>query len=135
MNSSAIYCDVCLNVLKKNQKVDDKLCINTNQGKPCLSTYQICKLTDVALNTLINTGPNFKLKIYSYVITNLQWEKIYPVFDQHQHDFEHKQFLIKFVIDDYINRKCNYIAKQKTLESQKRYLRNKLRKLCHSYNQ
>lgn len=124
-----------LECTKKNQKVDDKLCINTNQGKPCDSTYQICKLTDVALKTLINTGPNFKHKIYSYVITNLEWEKIYPLFEQHDHDFEHKRFLIKYIIDDYINRKSNYVAKQKTLETQKRYLRNKLRKLCHNYNQ
>lgn len=135
LNCSQIYCNVCLKVLEKNQKVDDKLCINPTQGKPCLSTYQICKETDVALKTLINTGPSFKYKIYNYVITSLNWDKIYPAFQHHEHDFEHKQFLIKFVIDDYINRKCTYIAKQKTMNSQKRYLRNKLRKLCHFYNQ
>lgn len=135
LNCSQIYCQVCVQVLKNNQKVNDRLCINTKLGKPCLSTYHICKLTDVALKTLINTGPNFKYKIYSYVTTNLDWEKIYPEFYESAHDFEHKRFLIKFVIDDYVNRKCNFIAKQKTLDSQKRFLRNKLRKLCHSLNQ
>lgn len=135
LNCPQIYCYVCVEVLKKNQKVDDKVCINTKQGIPCLSTYQICKLTDVAVNSMINTGPDFKHKIYSYVLTNLDFESIYPKFYPSQHDFEHKRFLIKFVIDDYVNRKCNYIAKQKTMESQKRYIRNKLRKLCHYYNQ
>lgn len=134
LNSSQIYCNSCIEVIKNNEKVDDKMCINPKLGKPCLSTYQICKLTDISLKTLINTGQNFKQKIYSKVISSLQWQNIFPVFFPHEHDFEHKLFLIKFIVDDYVNRKCNYMAKQTTLDTQKKYIRNKLRKLCHYLN-
>lgn len=135
LTSSEIYCFDCVEVLKAAPKVDDKLCINLNNGKPCLSTYQICKLTDIALKSIVNTGSNFKQRIFHYVLNNLQWENIFPAFHTHEHDFEHKQFIIKFIIDDYVNRKCNYIAKQKTMDLQKRYIRNKLKKLCHYYHQ
>lgn len=135
LKSSQIYCNSCVAVIKHNPKVDVKLCINPNQGIPCLSTYQICKLTDVNLKTLINTGPNFKRIIYRNVLSSLQWENIFPLFFPHQHDFEHKLFLVKLIIDDYVNKKCNFLAKQKTIDTQKRYFRNKLRKLAHYYNQ
>lgn len=134
-NASQIYCTACIDVLKSNVKVDEKLCINPNLGRPCVSTYQICKLADIQLKTLINTGPNFKQTIYHNIITSLPYNKVFPNFKQHEHDFEHKRFLIKFIIDDYVNRKCNYVAKQKTMDTQKQYIRNKLRKLCHYYNQ
>lgn len=67
---------------------------------PCVSTYQICKLVDVSLKSLINTGPNFIHKIYTNVCTSLEYEKISPIFNSHEHDFEHKQFIIKFIIDE-----------------------------------
>lgn len=92
-------------------------------------------MTDIQLKTLINTGPDFEQTIYNNVLTHLPYENIYPIFKPHKHDFEHKRFLIKLIIDEYVNRKCNYVAKQKTLDAQKQCIRNKLRKLCHYYNQ
>lgn len=109
--------------------------MSINPDKPCVSTYQLCKLADISIKIHINTCPQFKQKIYLDVLNNIGWEKIFPQFYESHHDSEHKQFLVKFAIDEYVNKKCAYIAKQTNLELHKKYLRNKLRKLCHSFHQ
>lgn len=130
-----IYCQFCMNVLLNNEKVNDNKCVSLENGKPCLSTYILCKLTDTALKTLINTGPNFKKKIYISVMNQIDFDHIFPEFYEPEHDIDHKHFLIKFIIDEYIHKKCAYIAKQKTIGLQKRYIRNSLRKLGHFLHQ
>lgn len=129
-NSPHIYCDYCSDVLKNNEKCGDNICV-TNIEKPCLSTYQLCKLTDKAIKILINDCPNFKQKVYLMVMRNVTWENIFPEFYDQFHDSDHKHFLVKFIIDEFVNKKCAYIAKQKTIELQKRYIRNSLRKQSH----
>lgn len=135
--SDQIYCEDCIDVFKTNEKVSNKACVNIQDGKPCSSTYILCKLTDDALKLHINTGVQMKTKIYLDVMSNISWHSIFPIFNAPNHDSDHKRFLIKFIIDEYtsINKKCAYLAKQKTLDLQKRYLRNRLRKLCHHLHQ
>lgn len=131
--TSNIYCNFCKDVLQKSSKVNDNLCINSE--KPCLSTFYLCKLTDSALKSYINTGPNFKQKIYLYVMNQIDFDQVFPEFYLPEHDIDHKHFLIKFFIDEYMNKKCAYVAKQKTISLQKRYVRNSLRKLAHNFHQ
>lgn len=130
-----IYCESCIHVLQSSPKIDDKLCISIENGKPCISTFKICKLTDMALKIHMNSGYNMKRKIFMEVLNGINWENIFPNFDDYDHDIEHKHFLVKFLIDEYVNKKCSYIAKQKMLDLEKNYVRNKLRKMCHEYHQ
>lgn len=132
-----VYCDICIKVLNSNRKVDTAICLNEN-NKPCLSTYQICKITDTALKSIvfsINRQPNLKQKIFNTVMRMLEWHGIFPEFFENEHDFEHKHFLIKFFVDEYVNKKCAYLAKQKTLELQKKYVRHRYRKATHFQHQ
>lgn len=126
-----IYCNFCKDVLQKNPKVNDNLCVNSEMGKPCASTFYLCKLTDIALKSYINTGPKFKKKIYLFVMNQIDFDKVFPQFFLPQHDVDHKHYLIKYFIDEYINKKCAYLAKQKTISLQRRYIRNSLRKFGH----
>lgn len=132
--SSQIYCTLCRDVLIKNEKVDEKICVGNN-NKPCLSSFQLCKLTDTAVKIYINTGPSFKQKIYIMVMNHISWSDIYPEFYEPLHDSDHKHFLVKFIIDEYINKKCSFVAKQTTIASQKKYIRNKMRKIGHNLHQ
>lgn len=111
------------------------MCIGTATGKPCISTYKICKLTDIAVKSYINSGQHIKQKIYIQVLNGLEWEQIFPEFDLFDHDIEHKHFLIKFIIDEYTNKLCAYHAKQTMLDLERKYVRNKLRKIAHGYHQ
>lgn len=131
----AIYCQFCKEVLEQNEKVHSGMCLSSENGKPCQSTYLICKLTDSALKMYINSGPNFKQKIYLYVMNQIDFDKVFPTFFDPEHDVDHKHFLIKYFIDEYTHKKCAYIAKQHTISLQKRYVRNSLRKLGHFLNQ
>lgn len=131
LTSGNIYCNMCKKVLIRNEKVNDRMCVSPQNGKPCVSTYQLCKLSDTALKTLINSGPNFKQKVYLSVMNRICFENIFPEFFDPEHDIDHKHFLIKFIIDEYVNKKCAYYAKQKTISLQKRYVRNKLKKIAH----
>lgn len=127
--SYQIHCDECLNVLIVSDKVDDKMCATLKNNKPCTSTYLLCKSTDRAIKIYINTGSQFKTR------HNISWHNIFPLSNVANYDKEHKHFLVKFIIYEYINKKCAYIAKQKTLDLEKKYLRNKLRKICHRQSQ
>lgn len=130
--TSNIYCDFCRDVLLKNPKVNENLCVSPEMGRPCTSTFYLCKLTDIALKSYVNTGSNFKKKIYLYVMNQIDFEQIFSEFYLPHHDIDHKHYLIKYFIDEYINKKCTYLAKQKTISLQKKYVRNSLRKLAHN---
>jgi len=130
-----VYCQWCVKVLEDNEKVNNQMCINVDRDIPCASTYQLCKLTDTAIKFYINNEPKFKQRIYVDIVNAIEWEKIFPLFYDEHHDTEHKEFLVKFIIDEYINKKCAYIAKHRNLELHKKYLRNKLRKLTHALHQ
>lgn len=133
---SADMCDDCRFALEQNEKIDTNMCITTSSRKPSKSTYQICKLADIGIKTFLNNGARstFKQKIYVYVLSNINIEALYPFFVG-DHDIEHKNFIIKYVVDEYTSIKCAYIAKQKTLEMQQRFLRNRFRKVLHHRGQ
>lgn len=126
-----INCNDCVEIFNVNEKIDQNACVSVHLGRPCVSTYQLCKLTDRTLKVYVNTGPNFKKQVYLKVLGALEWDSIFPEFFEPHHDVDHKHFLVKFIIDEYINKKCSYLAKQKTILSHKRYRRNNLRKLAH----
>lgn len=132
---SDVHCNDCLHALKSDERLGVESCISTHNGRPSSSCYKLCKLTDSVLKIFINTGPQFKQKVYLDVMRNVNWHWIFPQYSENDHDAEHKSFIVKFIIDEYINRKCAYVAKQKMLDLRKKYLRNKLRKLCHNVHQ
>lgn len=131
--TGTIYCDLCKDVLLNNEKLCDSMCVNFHQ--PTKSAYQLCKFTDIALKTYINTGPNFKQKVYLMVLNQIDFDQVFPEFYDPIHDINHKHFIMKFFIDEYINKKCAYISKQNTIALHKRYMRNKLRKISHYMGQ
>lgn len=138
-----IYCLLCLNVLIEDEKVVDSLCVNFRKGKPCMSVFQICKLTDSVMQMHVKSNPDFKNTVYTSVLNNIVWEEIFPAFyegqvehvENNEHGEDHKQFLVKFFIDEYINIVCAHNAKQITISTQKKYLRKRLKKLVHNSHQ
>lgn len=133
-----IYCQFCLQVLIENEKVSDAICVNLDDGKPCKSTFNLCKMTDSAMKILINKKPDFKDDVYHSILNTIDWDDIFPEF-HHGGDEElgddHKKFLVRYFIDEYINVICANIAKQTTIATQKKYLRNRLKKIIHNNHQ
>lgn len=133
-----IYCDLCLKVLIENEKVDDEICVSLEKGKLCKSTFNVCKITDIAIKGLINKSTDFKNAVYKTVLQTIDWNDTFADFhdgEDEEHGEDHKQFLVKYFIDEYINITCAQIAKQTTIESKKKYLRNRYKKLVHNKHQ
>lgn len=134
-NCEQIYCNPCVEILRNSPKINDHVCVNLETAPPCISTYKICKLTDTVVKIYINSGQQIKLKTYLEVMNGLEWHNIFPEFDLYNHDIEHKHFIVKFIIDEYVNKKCSYYAKQTMLDLEKEYVRSKLRKIVHAHHQ
>lgn len=133
-NCKDVYCTQCISDLNESEKIDDNICLNPCGTKPCLSTFKICKATDLIINKYINTGPELKKKVYDLVWATLDWDDLFTNFGEN-HEQKHKTYLVKYFIDEYTNLKCSFIAKQTKIATQKKYLRKRLRKLTHFKHQ
>lgn len=132
-----IGCIHCIQTFVENEKVDAQYCLNERK-RPCKSTFQLCKLTDTAIKSLSHccSQSTFKQKIYVDVLSNINIGNLYVQnFEDEGHDIEHKNFLIKHIIDEYTRIKCSYLAKMKTLSMHKEFLRNQYRKNLHNTGQ
>lgn len=122
------------NNIMDSEKIIDRYA-NIINGTPCRSTYQLCKFADMALQVYINKGERMKLRIYLDVMNNICCDDLFPNFYDPEHDIGHKPFLLKHIVDEYVNKKCAYVAKQLTLSLQKRYIRHNNRKRIHEAHQ
>lgn len=135
---STDLCNDCRLALEGNERVAENVCLTAANRKPCKSTYDLCKLTDSAIKEYLHRSAQstFKQKVYIHVLSNIDTRRLYPYFlEEYDHDYEHKNYLIKFIIDEYTRIKCVQIAKLKTMEMQKAFLRNSFRKNLHYMGQ
>lgn len=120
-------CAYCKKVLRENEKIDIKNCVGINI--PCSSSFEICKAVDAGINHFIkNSHENFKDKIMNYVMSTVNFDDLFPNFFELHHEKDHKDFLVKYIIDEFTHIKCTYVSKQKNLDMHKVYLRHKYRK-------
>lgn len=126
-----ISCSLCRLVLETNERLDTRNCITERAKFPCKSTFKIRK----SLSNL-KSESTFKQKVYIQVISSVQLPQLYPIYyDEEDHDLDHKNFLIKHIIDEYTRIKCTYLAKMQTLGMQNDFLRNHYRKQLHNLGQ
>lgn len=130
LNCGQIYCSLCEKAILYNEKVDRRDCIGKNI--PCRSTYQICKAADNGIKQFIAcANKDFNIRVINYVLGCIDLNNLYLRHFEGDHDLTHKHYLIRYVINTYIQKKCTYLAKQKNYEMHKQYLRNIHRKAVH----
>lgn len=126
------YCLQCKEVFQQNEKIEDNIFTSKKLEKPCISTYKICKATNAVFNLYAPQNPqspfNFNA-IYLAAFKNINYEEVYEHgFDEHS---EHRYYLIKTVVNEFITMKLTRLARQTTDASQKEFFRNQVRKLTH----
>lgn len=127
-------CIFCKKVLQDNVKVIEQNCIGKNI--PCESTFALCKATDQAIKHSINhANENFSDQIINLVMRSVHFDELYPCFFENEHDQDHKHFLIRFIINEYIHIKCTFLSKQKNINMHQTYLRHAYRKVIHRKGQ
>lgn len=127
-------CIVCKRMLRENVKLEAENCVG--ESIPCNSSYVICKLADRAIMQLIDKADNdFNDKIVNFVMREVEFSALYPIDFDGEHDEDHKHFLIRFVINEYIHLKCTFLSKQKNISMHHNYSRHKYRKEIHRAGQ
>lgn len=122
-------CLFCKKVLQENKRVENQQCVG--QNIPCESTFTICKLADVAITRFIeNVKDNLNDTVISFVLKRINFCELYPNFFELEHDDheDHKHFLVRFIINEYIHLKCTFISKRKNLDMHVKYFRHMYRK-------
>lgn len=122
--------DVCKRVFTENKKIVGPFVYNIKTQKPCQSTYIICKYAHETLKEkMIPSNFDYK-KTYELISERLD-EEILFVQTDFSHDDEHKNYLVSFIIDEYIRSHGTYVAQCMTLEQQRILIRNENRKETH----
>lgn len=127
-------CDECINVFKICAKVERAFDKPKSDQKPCQSTYAICKETDGFLKLcLLNGNINFNT-IYYTILNNIDADQLFKEADFSRHP-EHRLYLIRAIIDAYIQIKGTFMARTATLDMHTTQFRWKFNKLIHFYGQ
>lgn len=121
------YCPMCKNIFDREDKVPFVLVAT---DAPCVSTFRICKQTDRFLKlNLLKGAINFET-IQFAIFDNIKIDDLYNGTD-FTHQPDHKLFLIKEVVEVYIQIKGCYLAKSGTLNSHKKLIRSEYHKEIH----
>lgn len=128
-----MYCDTCAKVFIQNKKLTNILG-NSQFESPCISTYIICREVDRFLKIELLRGDLKFSTVYCAILEQVDVANLFTATDfSHHHD--HKLYLIRAIIDTYIQIKGTYIAKRETFAIHKKSIRQKLNKLIHFYGQ
>lgn len=118
----------CISVLHMNEKVVG-LTVLDKLNPPCISTLNACKTASI-LFELCRTKITFNYsllieKIMKTIDFDFIFEQYFPC------ALSHKQGFIKYIVEEFIRLKANYIAKNLTLIEQKILCRKVLQKKIH----
>lgn len=129
-NSGNWYCTECMNVFDQNDKISGPCITIRLNEKPCNDTYKICKEVDRFLHLKLLTGQIKFSTIHYTIMRNIDLESLYQGTD-YRHSVNHKLYLVRAIIDCYIQIKCTYLAKCTTLNCQNKFIRSQFLALVH----
>lgn len=134
MSTSRFGCEgcevVCKNVFRDNRKIVTTFVENVRTQRPCESTYIICKHTHEILKEKMKPASFDYKTTYALISHRLSKGIFFPESD-FSHDYEHKMFLVEYIVDEYVRSYGTYVAQCHTLEQQKILIRNRNRKITH----
>lgn len=127
------YCDECKNIFAENDKIDTSF--SSLAEKPCTSTMEICTICDNFLSAnnpkLLDPACNYKL-VYNSIFEELKMDNYFAktsfISESHK---EHKYFIVKCIVDEYLKMECKRIANAITLSVQNNKYLHKYKKIKH----
>lgn len=126
-----VYCEECKGVFDRERKVSTTL---ATDEAPCLSTFEICKKADRFLKLKLLKGTvDFKTIPYA-ILESIEVEDLFNESD-FNHQPDHKLFLIREIVEVFVQIKGSFLAKSSTLVSQKKFIRTAYRKQVHVLGQ
>lgn len=125
-----IHCSYCEKIFKENAKIQNVHIGFILLASPCKSTFDICKATDRLLKLSQFSEQVSCSRMHAGVLSCLEMNTLFEKTD-FSHDFEHKLFFVKAIVDIYVQIKNTSIARSINLNSKKDFLRTKLKKIIH----
>lgn len=126
-------CLLCKRIFEENTKKAENVNLKA-AGIPCYSTFSICKQTERFLKIDLLKGTIDFSVIYHEILQNLDFDALYDETDFSEH-FDHKIFLVRYVVDEFVRIRGTHMARSATLNERKKSLRVKLHKLLHYLGQ
>lgn len=131
ISKASFKCSGCLNVLLENEKVSDDINVLKHvQDTPCISTVYICKVAEKFLSIFMKRANYDYMQLFISVINSVEYQHIYCNTDFSSHP-THEQFFVQHIVEEYIRRRSNYIAINKTLLEKEAKSKNQMRKFRH----
>lgn len=124
-------CVGCSNVIERSEKVTNFFHGSKQTKTPCTSTFEICKAADRYLKVqMLKCDVNFNLIYYS-ILNDIDTDRMFTLpFDC---DSQHKFFLIRTIVDAFIQMKGSYLAREMSRNLHDKDIRKNLHKLLHFY--
>lgn len=132
-NVEQFYCDQCRHIFNENEKLNGCYLSSNYVRPPCVSTYNICTITDKHLMLFLSRNFDFNV-LYYRVFQEINWDQTYEKSNFQMHR-DHKYHLVKCIVNEYSRMKSNRIAKKLTMDEHVEILRSKLTKLIHYIGQ
>lgn len=128
-------CNECKQVFSVNEKISDCCIKSAKINTPCVSTVLICKIADKYMRVFKTSIVHFNYQlIYQRIFEDVNFQTIYEKSFESCHE-SHKQYFVKFIIEEYMRMIATYMAKEFTLNQSKLFFRKKLRKTIHVHGQ
>lgn len=139
LKSDQIHCLRCRDVLVANDKVSANMCLMTNGSKPCHSTFRLCKIIEFISHRYRKKSgdlvKNFKSSIINATLSEIDIDDLFPSGFDADHPIEHRHFLVKFIMDNYLHIRNTHNARDLNMSTENEYLRSKLKKDIHRLGQ
>lgn len=132
--SGRFECIKCFDVFSCNEKIDTTLYKKKKKDVPCKSSFLICAITYQYLKrNMFELNFDYNAMLND-ILRNINYFDMYPrtCFDSHEH---HKFFIIRFIVEEFIRIRANYVAKNATLREQEQMMRSKLKKIIINLGQ
>lgn len=155
IESQVFYCDCCKYIFSENRKLVDVSFHLIESKRPCASTFYICKVVDRFLmlykpkcfaqlnglngmegmdeNEIQNKEKDFRVLFYM-IFEEIDFDSVFKDSDFKDHE-QHKFYLIKCIVNEYIRIKTSQLSKQITLTQYDKLLRTKLTRWIHFIGQ
>lgn len=132
LTQASFNCVDCREVFYVNEKIDGSLF----KGKtgpihiPCKTTYTICYISNIYLKILAKDACYTHKKLISDIWHQIDFGTAYAKTNFEGHE-SHKEYFIQIIIEEFVRKQANYIAKKITLNMQGRRLRQVYKKHVH----
>lgn len=125
-------CEPCTHIFNECSKMVN--CFSkANLEPPCTSTFQICEITDrfLMLHNPSNAGKYDFNTLYLLLFGEFNYETMYTQCEHLRENENHKHYLVKCIVDEYVQAKISQLSQQRTLNEYGQIVRSANTKATH----